>query len=423
MNKPKPTLGAYLVGAYLFCVPAFGYSESLGLLIIPQIIGILLVAYAIADILIRQSIKIPIEIRLYGLMGLWAVITFYFAASGGEWAPLITMVKVVIATLACAQLIKSDADFFIALKIFVFSILLIYIQNRGDLLLLRVSDTLTEDDRFAGTLSNANVAAIFSLTVFWACVFLLLKSGKRFFSWVFYLFPMGISLLIIYYSGSKKGLFGIGLFVLFLTRLLYMRQHSSVFRKVLIILVSVSLIIIGGYYIYTSPFFSRIERLFQDMPGTDINRLTLAFEAVDVWLMNLKTFFIGVGYDNFRYFSILQAYSHSTPLELLACNGIIGFSLFAGFLYLLIRKFIFLHRRAVSQETKSVFFSILAFLFIYVFFIMAAVLHDSRELLPLLGGLAALGQYRLGLLEQGRVTEPPISVMHEAVIVPAKDSF
>ena len=31
----KPTLGAYLVGAYLFSVAAFAYSESLGLLMIP----------------------------------------------------------------------------------------------------------------------------------------------------------------------------------------------------------------------------------------------------------------------------------------------------------------------------------------------------------------------------------------------------
>jgi O-antigen ligase len=393
INRSKITLRACLVGAYLFSVPAFAYSESLGLLIIPQITGALLVAYAVFDILRSLNIKIPFEIGLYGLMGLCAVLTFPFGARPGEWVTpsLGSLIKVVLATLACAQLIKDEADFLTALKIFVFSILFVYYQNMGDLQYLKMADQITETDRFAGTLANANTAAMFSLTVIWASVISFLVSKKGLFRWVLFPIPIGISLLIIYYSGSKKGLLGVGLFILFYTRLLYIRQYSSFRKKTLVMFISISLIIIAGYVIYTSPFFFRIEQLYYGGSDSDINRLHLASEAINVWLMNWKTFFIGVGHDNFRLFTFQQTYSHVTPLELLACNGIIGFFLFMGFFFFLFRKFIFLYRHAFNQELKSVLFSTLIFLFLYSFFMMTSVLHASRELMPILGCLAAFG--------------------------------
>jgi len=398
--RSKPTLGAYLVGAYLFSVPSFAYSESLGLLIIPQIAGALLVAYAIFDILQSRSIKIPREIQLYGFMALWAVITFGFGESVSERDALGTLVKVTVATLACAQLIKNENDLFTALQIFVFSVLFVYFQNKDILQYLRMAEQIIEKGRFAGTLANANTAAIYSLTVIWASLLLFLRSRKWFIKWILFLIPTGISLLIIYYSGSKKGLIGLGLFVLFYVRLMYKQHGSSSLRKSMIVLISIFLIVISGYFIYTSPFFFRVEQLFYGGSISDINRLILAKEAIHVWLMNLKTFFFGVGYDNFRLFSEFRTYSHSTLLELLSCTGIIGFILFIGFLFLLSRKFIFLYKNAYDQESKGVFFTMLIFLTIFSFFMLAAVLQASRELLPMLGCIAAFGQYRLQLLSQ-----------------------
>ena len=401
----KPTLGAYLVGAYLFSVPAFAYSESLGLLMIPQITGALLVGYAILDILRNLRLKIPYEIRLYGLMGLLAVLTFFIGPSISEWGTLSlgTLIKVAVATLACAQLIKNENDFFTALKIFVFSILFAFYQNMADLQSLKIADKIPETDRFAGTFTDPNTAAIFSLTVIWASLLLLLHSRKGFLSRVWPLIPIVISLVIIYYSGSKKGLMGLGLFVLFLTRLLYTQQRSSIYRKGLVLLMASALIMIAGYFIYISPFFFRIGQLIYGGSTGDTNRFYLAQDAIKIWLMNPKTFFIGVGYDNFRFVSDLQSNSHATPLELLACNGLIGFSLFMGFLSLLFRKFVLLYRQALSPESRRIFFSIIIFLVIYSFFMLTHVLHASRELLPILGGLAAFGQYHVGRLGQSPV--------------------
>lgn len=402
----KVTFRGCLVGAYLFSVPAFAYSESLGLSLIPQVTGALLVAYAVLDILASRHIKLPLEIGLYGLMGLWAVFTFFGAGGVNEWRTLSigTLLKVVVATLACAQLIKGENDLFTALRIFAFSVLFVFYQNMNDLRFLSVTDKIPETERFAGTFADPNEAAIFSLTVICASLLLLLRSKDSVISRIPLVLPIGISLVIIYYSGSKKGLIGLGLFVLFFSRLLYLRQRSAL-SKAMIILASSGLIITAGYFIYASPFFFRIQQLLQGGETGDVNRIYLAQDAMNIWLTNVKTFFAGVGYDNFRFMNDLQSNSHATPLELLACLGLVGFTLFMGFFVLLFRKFARLYRSAPGQEDKTRYFSIIIFLCIYSFFMVAHVLHVSRELLPILGCFAAYGQYQVHLMGRSRTSE------------------
>ena len=391
-SKPRPTLGAYIVAVHLFCVPSFGYSESPGILIIPQITGALLVAYALFDMFKTQKISIPLEIRVYGFLGLWAAITFLGGISSEELRPLGSLIKVIATALACAQLIKNEIDFVVAMRVFVISVLFVYFLNKDALRFLRIADKLTESDRFAGTMMNANTAAIYSVAVLWSCIHLWILSKRKLMGLAFWIIPIGISLLIIYYSGSKKGLIGIGLFAILFARLLHISKNRSSLRKSLILLVSVALIILTALFIYTSPFFSRLEQLYYGTAKTDINRYEFVREAINVWLMNGKTFIMGVGYDNFRLVNYLGDYAHSTPFELLASNGIIGFSLFMGFLFLLYYKFVFLYKKAKNWDLKSIFFSAIIFLSIYSFFIVGAVLHESRELGPILGSLAGYGQ-------------------------------
>jgi O-antigen ligase len=406
-------LGGYLVGAYLFSVAAFGLSDVFGLLIIPQILGASLVGYALYDILGTFRVKIPLEIGLYGLLGLWAAFTHFIGPRAGEGLTpgLGTLLKIVVATLACAQLIRTDADLFMALKMFVFSVLFVYYQNAGEIGYLRMAGQITEEDRFAGTLSNANTAAIFSLTIIWATVLLLVRSKRPLSKGLVYFLPVGVSLVIIYYSGSKKGLIGLALLVLFVTRLLYQRQEKTLFRKGIIVLVSAGLIILAGYFIYTSPFFFRMEQLFAGgTNASDISRWDLAREAIGVWLMNWRTFLVGVGFDNFWTYSTLGVYAHSTPLELLASTGLVGCALFMGFLVLIFRKFLRLYRRASGAESKSVYFAIGIFLLIYTFFMVTAVLFDAKEQLPIMGCLAGYGQRQLLLLSQGPEVGSPVAV-------------
>jgi O-antigen ligase len=329
---------------------------------------------------------------------------------------LATLLKVVVTTLACAQLIRTDRDLFTALKIFVFSVLFVYAQNISEIQYLRAAGLVTEDERFAGTLSNANTAAIFALTVIWAAILLLVRSKKALVGTSLYFAPIGISLIILYYSGSKKGLLGLALLVLFVARLLYIRQSGGgELRKSLIVVIAILLIIAAAYFIYKSPFFFRMGQLFSGISTTsDSNRMDLAREAIHVWLMNWRTFFTGVGFDNFWTYNSLGTYAHSTPLELLASNGIIGLSLFLGFLGLLIGKFVRLFRSTPLPEWRSHFFAIVIFLFIFTFFMVTAVMHDSKELLPILGCLAGYGQYQLRGLDSHPKEGPLAATGHGA---------
>ncbi|MGZ5453778.1 MAG: hypothetical protein ACXW2R_06160, partial [Candidatus Aminicenantales bacterium] len=140
---------------------------------------------------------------------------------------------------------------------------------------------------------------------------------------------------------------------------------------------------------------------------SDVNRWDLAREAIQVWLTNIRTFFVGVGFDNFWTYSTLGTYAHSTPLELLASTGLIGLSLFLGFLGLIFRRFIRLYRLAPDAESKGLYFAIDILLLIFTFFMATAVLYDAKELLPILGCLAGYGQYRLHLLRQGGEDSSP----------------
>lgn len=397
-SSSGPTWGGLLVGAYLFSVASFSSAEGSFLLLIPQIVAALLVGYALYDILSRFAIRIPAEIGFYALLGLWAAFTRFIGSGVGLTPALGTLLKIVVAALACAQLIKTESDLLMALRIFVCSIFVVFIQNAGDLGYLSTMGQITEDDRFAGTLLNANTAAIFALTIIWASVVLLLRSGRTLWRWVWYAVPIGLALVIIYYSGSKKGLIGLALLAVFVTRLWYKRQAQTLFRKGVVVLASAALILVVGYFIYTSPFFFRMQQLFQGVTNaSDMARWDLARDALDVWLKNGKAFFLGVGYDNFWMFSSLGTYAHSTPLELLASCGIIGVSLFLAFLGLLIRKFVRLYRTAADPDDKSFFFAIDIFLGIYTFFMAAAVLHDAKELIPILACLAGFGGRELQL--------------------------
>jgi O-antigen ligase len=406
--SPKPRLGALLIGAYLFSVPAFGYSDSTGLLAIPQVLGALLVGLAIYDIVGGMRVNIPLELGLYGLLGLWCVLTFLplSGTTSEDLGSLGTLAKVVATTLACAQLTKDEDDLFLSLKVFIFSVILVYFMNRGELQMLEFTGATSERDRFAGTLTNANTAAIFSLTILWAGVVLMKRSSFRTASVIAYAPPMALASLILYYTGSKKGLMGLALLAVFTGRLLYIRRKPTLAKKSLISLVSLALIGVVGYVIYTSPFFFRIEQLFGGVTNaSDMNRLILAKEAVEVWLTNARSFFIGVGYDQFWKFSSFASYAHSTPLELLASNGLIGLALFLGFLGLLLRRFIRLYMRTAEAYLRSEYFGILIFLFIFAFFMLFAVLFDSRELLPILGCLAAFGRGQGRLESAGPAAE------------------
>jgi O-antigen ligase len=397
-KKQKPTVGSYLVGAYLFSVPTFAYSGDLGLNFIPQALGLIVIFYASLNFFQTRRINIPYEIILYTLFVFWLTYTYFLAGEFQSIDSLFTSVKVGLITLGVTQLIKSDTDFYNAILIYGLSIPFVVYLNYETIIYLSIANKITDADRFGGTLANANVAAMYAISIVWVLSSLLFRPKTNFIFRLLFIVFIGIALFILFFSGSKKGYIGIALFV-FLEVWLFVQKNKSSFLKLAITLIfGIVLIVSIVYFIYSSPFYSRLVRMIQDTDTGSTGARIYAFKAaIHLWLDNVHNFFLGIGHGNFQNHNLLGIYSHSTISEILVSSGIIGFSVYFGALGLLLKN-LYVQSKLISKTIHfhSVF-SCVIFILIFLTFNATAVLYSERGLWPLIGIIAA---YSLIIKEQ-----------------------
>jgi len=392
LNK-KASIGSYLVGAYLFSVPAFSYSETMNLTFIPQIIAACVVMLAIFDIIKTGKSNLSFDIKLYGFFVLWTAIAFILADDWTYGESLLTLIKVGFIVLAVSQLIKNEKDFLMAIMIFNFSIVLVYYFNHDLISNLQKANKVTGDDRFAGTLTNSNAAAMYALSILWSGITLLFSKGTKIFVKILTVVTVAVALWMIVYSGSKKGLIGVVLFAVF-TGWLFIQENKHSFWKTLVAsVVALALISVTLFYVYNSPFFDRMQNMVNGDAHSTAHRIYLINAAIDTWLTNGKTFLAGVGHENFKDMNLLGKYSHSTITETLVASGIIGFLLYFGGLFFLVRKFNGLRNLTLGSRHFSTVFFCLILILLFLFFNTAAVMYDSRDFWPLMGVMSSYGLY------------------------------
>ena len=391
--QKKASLGSYFVGAYLFSVPAFSYSETLNLTFIPQLIAACVVILAIFDILQTGKFNLSTSIKLYGYFVLWTVIAFILA---GDWTygeSLFTLIKVGFIVLAVSQLIKNEKDFLMAVMIFNFSIILVFYFNRDLISNLQKASRVSGDDRFAGTLTNSNAAAMYALSILWSGITLLFSKETKQILKLVTVITIAISLWMIIYSGSKKGLIGVILFAMFTGWLFIQENKHSFWKTMLASIMALSLIGVTIFYVYNSPFFERMETMINGDTHSTAHRIYLINAAIDTWLDGGKTFLAGVGHENFKDMNLLGKYSHSTITETLVASGIIGFLLYFGSLFFMIRQFNHLRNITLGSGHFSTVFFCLILILLFLFFNSAAVMYDSRDFWPLMGVMSSYGLY------------------------------
>lgn len=389
----KASLGSYLVGAYLFSVPAFSYSETMNLTFIPQIIAACVVMLAIFDILKTGNFNLSSNIKLYGYFVLWTAIAFILADDWTYGELLLTLIKVGFIVLAVNQLIKNEKDFLTAITIFNFSIVLVFYFNQDLISNLQKANKVTGEDRFAGTLTNANAAAMYALSILWSGITLLFSTGTKIFIKILTVLTVAVALWIIVYSGSKKGLIGVVLFAVFTGWLFIQENKHSFWKTLLASILALALISLTLYYVYNSPFFDRMQNMVSGDPHSTAHRIYLINTAIETWLEGGKTFLAGVGNGNFKDMNILGKYSHSTITETLVASGIIGFLLYFGSLFFLIRQFNHLRKITLGSRHFSTVFFCLILILLFLFFNSAAVMYDSRDFWPLMGVMSSYGMY------------------------------
>jgi O-antigen ligase len=152
----------------------------------------------------------------------------------------------------------------------------------------------------------------------------------------------------------------------------------------------VFIISLTGYYVYSSPFFHRLEVMVElQNVGSTEQRIYLFKTAVDVWLENWESFFFGIGHDNFRDLNILRTYSHSTISEVLVSSGLVGFLLYFCALGVLFKNLYIQRKRLSESKHFTTIFSCFIFFILIVFFNATAVLYSGRELWPLIGCISS----------------------------------
>lgn len=391
----KASFGSYLVGAYLFSVPVVSYSADLELNFIAQLFGLIVFSYAILDFIKTNHLNIPSEIKIYALFVLWVVFTTLLVGKSDNYDSLLTSLKIGLVTLGVAQLIKNDKDFHNALFIYGLSILFVAYLNYDTLKYLQFESWTVKINQFEGTLENANIVAIYSISIVWLSFLLLLSPNTKLIIKTICIVFVSIALLMIYLCGSKKGMIGIVLFALFAAWLLFQKYKFSLLRTTFAFLAGISLISGALYFVYKAPFYYRLETMPQliESGSTEI-RLYLFKSAIALWSDSGINIFLGIGHDNFRDYNTLRLYSHSTISEVLVSSGIVGFLLYFSALGLLTKNLYVQAKQFIESDHLASVINCSIFMVIIFFFNATAVLYSDRELWPLIG---IIGSYSLFL--------------------------
>ena len=284
--KDKITLRGLAAGTYLFSVPVFSFSAELGLNAIPQLIGAMLVLYAAADLIITGEIRRNVPLLLYILFALWSIVPAVFSEFTNQMGSGTTLIKVMLITAAVSVLVKTRMDFIVSLSLFFLSVFVAMWLNMDDLAALRASE-ITGTDRFAGTFANANTAAMYGMTIIWSGFTLLMISKRSFITALVITLGIALAIVLIIYSGSKKGYLGLALFGLLAAWLVIKKPGRSFVGKIAVYLAVAAVLSGVMYVLYSSPFFYRVETMFDEQYSTD-SRMYLFNRALFVWGSSVK---------------------------------------------------------------------------------------------------------------------------------------
>jgi O-antigen ligase len=380
--------GSFMVGAYLFSVPVFSYSEEMHLNLIPQTIGLLLTIYALYDFLNGNRTKINKTIIIYCLFVLWSIVSYFFSDQKSNTEALITLIKVAIITLCASLLIKNQIDYTRILMFFFLSIFVTVWLNWNDIVYLKNTTDILEEERLAGSFDNANTAALYCMAIFWVGLTLLITKKYGFIFKLILILGILLAVFIILYTGSRKGLIGLGVSSIGISYALYKRYGISTLKRGLIVFVIFSMLVLITRIIYTSPYFYRIETMFQGESSSEV-RLYLYTQALNVWQNSLRNIILGIGLGNFQFYNILKLYSHSTITETLVCTGIVGFSLYYLSFFSIVVPLKM--RKIVNQSLHPDIILIFIFIIMVFFFSSMAVMYSDRLYWPLLGIVSSYG--------------------------------
>lgn len=286
----------------------------------------------------RKRIYINRAVTFYLIFTLWAIISFFWVVSEEFYLGYFErIVFCAIVVFFFYNLLKwyDIYNYFLwgivvggIINLLVFFNLFPYYYNVLD----------EETWRFVGTMGNPNSLAIFISFSIFASILLInsfMTKEQKYLRWMLF-FNIPASIYLIIQTGSRKGLI-LGFSFLFLFFLPFIKSVKGTIAALFIVL----LFFAGFNYLIEQEDFSgqiefvlkRFEGARETIEGTGVEgsseqRLDFIETGVNIWKNNP---FLGVGFNNFRYFSG-GFYAHNNFIELLSTLGLIGFFLFYFFI-------------------------------------------------------------------------------------------
>lgn len=336
------------------------YLLSIGSIIGEQSIGtyiLIPILFLITLVKIRE--KLILEIRLYGLLLLSAIIsTTQSVDIDLSQIILLKLVGCLLIGIVITTLNNRYNIFSLVLYVYIIStiILILYEVFNGSLVLTNFLDSRNRDIY----LLNANY---YSYLIFYSTIGLyFIYREKKSTLLLLSIIIIQILFIITVFSTASRS----GLLIILLINIGYwffINNTKNLFVKAF----KISLVLASFSYIYFSYYSGSFiaERSDRNSGIYDNSRESLLIDGVSVFVENP---FLGVGPGNFQYYSKTGDYSHFSFIEVAATQGIFGL-IFLILIYFIPIKIVIeklINRIPNTDKTKYKMF--LLFLLIFIFY-------------------------------------------------------
>jgi hypothetical protein len=393
-------LAPWVCAAAIAAVPLFHYTEGRGW--IAQ--GLALIAVISAGTILLHRFR-PIHaamVALLALVGFWGLSV---VAHPEMWLSYQSLVKMCVLSLAAHMVFRTRQHVLLLLGFVGATGLVLVAMNWGELSQLRTSlvgsaGEVFDQERFAGTFANANVAGIHGVMVLVAA-FIIFFNSRHWVRWVVLVSGLTGGLVLCYYSGSRKAMLGLALMPLILPWLGQSRDRAGGIRWAKWLLLGAGAVLVAAGLLVNTPYLARLVRPLSDGPQVEASssvRMAMLTRAVELWSEHPL---LGCGFGGFARLSGFGVYSHTTFGEVLCNGGLVGLTLVLVFFLVPATQLAAMVQRPEGECDARLSAGLLSFWGMFTLFSIFAVTLDPGEYLPICAGVCGYIQEAKGRMWRG----------------------
>lgn len=339
-----------------------------------QMAGAAMVLYALSRQLGRYRMTtrmVPPELMFYTAWGIWCLLTgpFVSIAPAVFWYQIKTLAQMIIMLWAMTILLNRQRQ----LDSFCLAVLLVALLNvaavklgydmqivQGEFVQKDMYSLDEATNRVSGLTGNANSFAFLSLYGVWAIMMLwiVVKKVPKVVKTVLAIPLVGVFAFYIVQSASRKSLMTLGMLLVGWLAWVIPGKRNQLLRFLIIIAIVIVMPLVVTYIMSDTYVGVRLQREIDVGGGSLLRgfregniRYQFVIDGIRMWLDN-PIFGVGLAQFSVNHWSGL--YSHSDYIEPLACTGIVGFILYHGCAFTIMRRLFKLVRLDLPEGVKSI---------------------------------------------------------------------